>query len=148
MKHLTLILILAISFGACRKGRDQSEIDRDIIVKYINDHQIQANATASGLYYVIEKEGTGSNPSVASTVTVVYKGYLADGSVFDQSDAAGATFGLSQTIAGWQEGIPLFKKGGSGKLFVPSALGYGPGGNGKIPGNAVLIFDIQLLNIK
>ncbi len=78
---------------------------------------------------------------------VKYKGYLTDGTVFDQTTGSlSATFSLSGLIEGWQEGIPLLKKGGKGTFFLPSALGYGPSGAGSIPPNTVLIFEIELLD--
>jgi FKBP-type peptidyl-prolyl cis-trans isomerase FkpA len=82
-----------------------------------------------------------------SDVKVAYKGYFTDGSVFDESSAAGITFNLQGVIAGWTEGIPFFKEGGTGKLLLPSALGYGKSGTNGIPKNSVLIFDIELLQV-
>jgi FKBP-type peptidyl-prolyl cis-trans isomerase FkpA len=73
---------------------------------------------------------------------------LTDGSVFDQSNSAGVSFNLTSVIQGWQEGIPYFKKGGKGKLLIPSALGYGTQGTSGISPNSVLIFDINLLDVK
>jgi FKBP-type peptidyl-prolyl cis-trans isomerase FkpA len=83
-----------------------------------------------------------------STVTVAYKGYLTDGTVFDESDSNGITFSLRNVIQGWQEGIPLFKEGGSGMLLIPSALGYGSSSQGQIPANSVLIFEITLIDVQ
>ena len=77
-----------------------------------------------GLYYIIDSTGTGTNPTVSSTVTVKYKGYLLDETVFDQS-TTGYTIALSNVIAGWQIGIPKFKKGGKGKLLIPRNLFLG-----------------------
>ena len=92
----------------------------------------RASSTSSGLYYVIEVEGTGTQPTAASTVNVDYRGYLTDGTVFDQT-ATGTTFNLGDVIKGWQEGIPLFKEGGKGKLLIPSALAYGTAAKQNIP---------------
>lgn len=65
-----------------------------------------------------------------------------------ESDAEGVSFGLSQVIAGWTEGIAYFKEGGSGMLLIPSHLGYGSLNNSNgIPGGAVLIFDIELISV-
>ena len=76
-----------------------------------------------------------------------YKGYLTCNRVFDETTSVEpAEFGLNGVIPGWTEGIPLFKKGGKGKLLIPSALGYGPNGTFGIPGNTVLIFDIELIS--
>ena len=106
-----------------------------------------ATKTNSGLYYVINNEGTGKKPTSTSNVTVAYKGYLLDGTVFDQSSANGISFGLNRVIAGWTEGIQLFKEGGEGVLLIPSNLGYGPYSQGAIPGWAVLVFDVKLISV-
>lgn len=123
---------------------DQSETD---IVKYIADNNLNAQRSNSGLYYIIEEEGTGTSPATDSNVTVAYKGYLLDGTVFDQSSTSGISFNLSQVIPGWTEGITYFKEGGQGKLIIPPHLAYGSNGTSGIPGGAVLIFDISLLKV-
>lgn len=148
--NIILFLTLALLFSAfsCRKKVSQEESDKQIIEKYISDNKLNAKSTSSGLYYVIDTEGSGAQPNVNSTVTVVYRGTLTNGTEFDKSSSTGASFVLSNTIKGWQEGIPLFKKGGKGKLLIPSALGYGSQSVGKIPSNSVLIFDIELLDVK
>jgi FKBP-type peptidyl-prolyl cis-trans isomerase FkpA len=117
------------------------------IIEYIEENDLVANRTNSGLYYVINEEGTGTRPTSSSNVTVAYKGYFLDGTVFDQSDANGISFGLDQVIKGWTEGIPLFKEGGQGILLIPSSLGYGLNGAGSIPRGAVLVFDVNLISV-
>tara|TARA_B110000305_G_scaffold106700_1_gene120016 strand:- start:97 stop:483 length:387 start_codon:yes stop_codon:yes gene_type:complete len=126
---------------------DYTQLDEDIILQYINDNNLNAEPTGSGLYYVLNSNGNGDFPNINSIVTVAYKGTLIDGTIFDQSDATGATFPLSNVIQGWQEGIPLFSEGGSGILLIPSALGYGNQAIGSIPANSVLIFEVTLLNV-
>jgi len=78
---------------------------------------------------------------------VAYTGYYTNGEIFDGSNAQGITFNLNGVIDGWRIGIPYFKEGGSGKLLIPSALGYGPNGGGSVPANSVLIFDIELIEV-
>lgn len=145
--------MLVLMVASCKKKStttttDQAALDEQTIVKYISDNKLKAKATGTGLYYVIDNAGSGIQPLSNSTVVVKYKGYFIDGTVFDQSTNAGAEFNLSQVIEGWKEGIPLFKKGGSGKLLIPSKLGYGTSAKTNIPANSVLIFDITLLNVK
>jgi len=141
--------MIVLSFLSCKKKKNatQVELDEKIITNYIFDNKLNAIATGSGLYYVVLNAGTGAQPNSNSNVTVNYKGSLKDGKVFDQSAAVGVTFNLNSVIKGWQEGIPLFKKGGKGVLLIPSALGYGDKSTGSIPANSVLIFDIELLNV-
>lgn len=150
MKKGLVLVVIILSFLSCKKksNASQAELDEKIITNYISDNKLNATATGSGLYYVITSQGTGVQPNANSNVTVSYKGTLKDGTLFDQSAAAGTTFGLSNVIKGWQEGIPYFKKGGKGMLLIPSALGYGAQATGSIPANSVLIFDINLINVQ
>lgn len=119
-------------------------VDIDKIENYLIENDLTAESTESGLYYFIENEGTGSNPSIDSTVKISYTGKFLDNTTFDSGIIE---LELSQLILGFQEGIPLFKEGGNGKLFVPSALGYGIYSKNNIPGNSVLIFDIKLIEV-
>ena len=117
------------------------------IVEYIEANDLVATESETGLYYIIEEEGSGEQPTATSNVTVAYKGYYTDGTVFDESNEDGVSFDLDKVIPGWTEGIQYFKEGGSGKLLIPSSLAYGRGGNQSIPGGAVLIFDVNLKSI-
>lgn len=108
--------------------------------------------TASGLQYQVVKEGPadGKKPTAADQVKVNYSGALTDGTVFDASASHGgpATFGVGQVIKGWTEALQLMKAGSKWQLFIPSELAYGENGmGGDIPPNAVLTFDIELLEI-
>jgi FKBP-type peptidyl-prolyl cis-trans isomerase FkpA len=129
-------------FSSCKK--DQSELDAQIITDYIASYQLDAQEKENGLYIVVEEEGNGVFPTLDSEVTVQYKGYLSNDKVFDQTDGSPVTFPLNAVIQGWQIGLPYFSEGGSGKLLIPSELGYGSQKAGDIPANSVLIFDIQL----
>lgn len=117
------------------------------ILQYIEDNNLNATRTDSGLYYVINNEGIGKQPTSTSNVTVAYKGYFLDGTVFDESSFSGISVRLDQVIAGWTEGIQLFKEGGDGVLLIPYTLGYGIDGSGSIPGASVLIFDVNLISV-
>jgi len=147
MKNLLFFLFIGLLISSCKKAEKQAEEDEEIISKYIADHNLNAIATGSGLYVVITDHGTGSSCNSTSDVTVDYKGYFTDGTIFDESNSTGITFNLANVIAGWTEGIPYFKEGGNGILLVPSALGYGDESNGGIPANSVLIFDVALLDV-
>ncbi len=146
----SIILFSFLVFYSCKKNdpKLQAKTDEQIISSYIASNKLVAKATGSGLYYVISSQGIGPNPVQSSTVTVSYKGYLTNGSVFDQSNSSGISFSLNSVIKGWQEGIPLFKQGGKGKLIIPSALAYGSQSVGGIPANSVLIFDIELIAVR
>lgn len=106
--------------------------------------------TASGLKYMVIKEGTGKAPGAADEVTVHYTGQLTDGTVFDSSVTRGepATFPLDRVIPGWTEGLQLMKEGGKAIFYIPSALGYGEAGAPPtIPGNADLVFTVELIKV-
>jgi peptidylprolyl isomerase len=147
----TLAIGLLLSVG-CSKDADKIFEDQQVDIEaYLNEKGWFADATMlpSGIWYTIDDEGTGTeHPTSLSTVTVHYEGRLLNGTKFDSSydRAAPSTFPLQNVISGWQIGIPLFKKEGRGKLFIPSKYGYGAAGQGSIPGNAVLIFDIELID--
>lgn len=145
---LTLFIISVFAISCHKEVVDQPAVDEAIIVKYNADNDLKTIKTNSGLHYIINEEGTGVKPNINSNVTVAYKGYLTDGNVFDKSSSEGATFALNGLIKGWQEGLQLFKEGSKGVLMLPSALGYGTQGSGKIPENAVIIFDIHLIEIE
>jgi FKBP-type peptidyl-prolyl cis-trans isomerase FkpA len=149
MKYLLSSLLVVFLFASCakKKAEKQAKEDDQIIQEYIAAHNLTATKTASGLYVVIENPGTGAACNSFSTVKASYKGYLTNGEVFDSSSAAGIDFNLQSVIAGWTEGIPYFKEGGYGKLLIPSALGYGTNGSGPIPANAVIIFDVKLIQV-
>lgn len=94
--------------------------------------------------------GTGKSPSADNTVKVHYEGSLINGTVFDSSIERGSPveFGLSQVIPGWTEGLQLMKEGGKTRFFIPSELAYGAAGSGNIPPNAVLVFEVELIEVK
>ncbi|WBX75851.1 FKBP-type peptidyl-prolyl cis-trans isomerase [Tenacibaculum ovolyticum] len=107
--------------------------------------------TASGLQYIVLKEGSGEMPKTSSKVKVHYHGTLTDGTVFDSSVDKGQPieFGVTQVIKGWTEGLQLMKTGAKYKFFIPQDLAYGAQQRGaKIKPFSALIFDVELLEIK
>jgi FKBP-type peptidyl-prolyl cis-trans isomerase/TolB-like protein len=108
-----------------------------------------AKKTASGAIVISEKEGTGATPTAADKVKVNYTGTLVSGRVFDASARHGgpAEFPLNGVIKCWTEALQLVKVGGKAKVVCPSEIAYGPNGNPSIPGNAVLTFEVELLDI-
>ena len=115
-----------------------------------NGKKENVKTTASGLQYVVEKEGTGAQPTAEDEVTVHYTGKLLNGQVFDSSVNRGepATFPLKRVIPGWTEGVQLMKEGAKYTFFIPSDLAYGPQGvPGAIPPHSTLIFDVELIKV-
>ena len=120
--------------------------------KFLDENKTKegVKVTASGLQYKVIKSGTGKSPSATDNVTVHYTGKTIDGTIFDSSVERGqpATFGLSQVIRGWTEGLQLMKEGDKVIFFVPQELGYGErGAGGQIPPYATLIFEVELIKV-
>ena len=108
--------------------------------------------TASGLKYLVLKQGTGTvSPKPTDIVKVHYTGTLLDGTVFDSSVKRGTpeTFGVNQVIPGWVEGLQLMHVGDKFKFEIPANLAYGPSSPSPlIPPNSTLVFEVELLEIK
>jgi len=134
-------------------AKKQVDQESKTIEEYLAKNNLKAQKTASGLYYIINDPGQGPKAVVGNTVTVGYTGKLLDGKIFDSSHNPGRTpytfvLGKNPVVQGWLEGLQLFSAGGKGMLLVPSPLGYGSRANGQIPPNSIMIFDIELLEVK
>lgn len=145
----TLFIILGmLVFTGC--GKDDPEKiaanDREKLLKYIAENDLDAIEHSSGLFYVVENPGSGATPNLYSIVRMNYEGQLLNGTIFDKN--FNADFQLSGTIRGWQIGVPQFKSGGKGMLLIPSALGYGDYAYGSIPRSSCLIFDIEIVDVQ
>jgi FKBP-type peptidyl-prolyl cis-trans isomerase FkpA len=134
----------------------QKAVDDQAILQYLAEKKIKATKTASGLYYKIDKPGTGANAKAGQTVTVNYTGKTMDGVTFDSNvdpqfqhvQPFSFALGQGQVIKGWDEGVALLKKGSKATLYIPSTLAYGANGQGPIKPNSILIFDIEVKDIK
>ena len=106
--------------------------------------------TASGLQYEVIKEGTGVKPTAADTVVAHYSGKLLNGTEFDNSYKRGQplTIPVSGVIKGWTEALQMMSVGSKYKLYIPYQLGYGLNDMGPIPAGSVLIFEVELLDVK
>ena len=109
--------------------------------------------TESGLKYYDLEVGEGPSPEPGQLVSVHYTGWLEDGKKFDSSLDRGQPFtfpiGMGQVIPGWDEGVGTMKVGGQRQLVIPSELAYGEqGAGGVIPPNAILIFEVELLDVQ
>lgn len=124
------------------------------IQEYMTKNNLKGTKTSSGLYYVQVQPGAGAKAESGKKVGVHYTGKLLNGTKFDSSVDAGRPpieFGLGsgQVIQGWDEGIALMSVGEKGILLIPSRLGYGPNGSPpQIPGNSILVFDVELVTVQ
>jgi FKBP-type peptidyl-prolyl cis-trans isomerase FkpA len=146
-RYLFILAVLPLMTWSCDEQLTPQQRNRQEIVDYLNDNNLDAIEDPSGLFYIIEEEGSGGSPSFTANVEVRYKGYYTDGTIFDQTTGDNTReFNLQEVITGWRIGIPKMKKGGKAMFFVPSNLGYGFFGSGGVPPNAVLIFEVELVN--
>jgi FKBP-type peptidyl-prolyl cis-trans isomerase FkpA len=132
------------------KRREDRIFNKDTkdINQYLSDSKITALQDTSGLQYILHNNSGGEKPTADDCVEVKYKGrFLKDGVVFDQSEKV--SFPLNGVIPGWKLGIPMLAKGDSGTFYIPSKLAYGQQGYpGAIPPDAILIFNVTLLDFK
>lgn len=166
MRNLFLPLLL-LAAAACGEVQSGATIDAvrapDIpemppvpeLVDYDPDLDItiaEMKQLTSGLLYQDDSVGTGDSVMVGNTVAVIYTGWLPDGTEFDSNRSSGQlltfTVGRGEMIEAFDEGLLGMRVGGRRKLVVPPALGYGESGRGPIPGNAIMVFAIELVEIR
>jgi len=149
---------------ADRQG--QIEAEAVVIKAYLEENNLEAQQSESGVFYIIHQEGEGPRATSGQRVTANYSGYLLDGTCFDSSietvarekgvfmegrDYAPFAFTIDQdrVIGGWHEGFKLLNKGAKATLYIPSALGYGDQGSPPvIPPSSPLIFEVELVNLE
>ncbi|HEX7904150.1 MAG TPA: FKBP-type peptidyl-prolyl cis-trans isomerase [Chitinophagaceae bacterium] len=116
---------------------------------YASTNSITTTAHSSGLLYHIIDPGTGATPTGTSTLYVKYTAkYVSNNTLLEQATTSTNVGMLSGLIAGWQIGIPLIKKGGTIELIIPSSLAYGCSGRNPVPGDAILYFKIELVDVQ
>ena len=150
-----VLSVFAVSLWGCEKNnnaagceaQDPSKEDA-AMVAFMNSKGITGTKTTQGMYYQIMNPGSTGRPRNSSIIYCTYKGTRLDGTVFDEQTNYGRTgFQLAGLIQGWQIGLPLIGKGGSIKMVIPSALGYGcKGGGENIPPNTPLYFEVTIVD--
>ncbi|MEP0984136.1 FKBP-type peptidyl-prolyl cis-trans isomerase [Ekhidna sp.] len=143
-----LVFLVGCKDEEVLSSEQQLALDIQIIDDYLEANNIDAQVHESEIRYVVETEGTGESPTESSRVIAKYEGRFLDGQVFDKN-SIGVNFGLDNLIQAWKEMIPEMKEGGKITIYCPSGLGYGRIGSGSqgIPGNAILVFDIELVSL-
>jgi len=135
-----------------KKRMEDSEKQRKVGVEFLEKNKAKegVKTTASGLQYEVVKEGSGAKPKAEDTVRVHYTGTFVDGKKFDSSRDRGepAEFPVSGVIPGWTEALQLMSVGSQYKLVIPADLAYGERGQPGIPPHSVLLFDVELLDVK
>ncbi len=130
--------------------KQQEIIDRDA---WLQENKIQVKPTASGLYFIQEKVGTGLKVEQGDLVKAHYTGYFLNGQVFDSSVESPEPFsfvaGRGEVITGWDEAVMMMRVGGKAKIILPSELAYGESNpNIPIPPFSTLIFDLEVVGIE
>lgn len=156
MKYIIIAVVIALAvFYFVRSSNNKKLAIENITISSNFLSKNKANEdireTASGLQYQILQNGDGEiHPNPRSTVTVHYHGTLLDGTVFDSSVERGQaiSFPLNQVIRGWTEGVQLMVVGDKFTFFIPPELGYGNSATGKIKPGSLLIFEVELIDIK
>ncbi len=160
------VTLLALGVGACEPAAEDNMPEADVApaesvdpglevaTEYAPELNVDLTAMErreSGLLVQELAPGEGTEAMPGDMVAVHYTGWLPDGTKFDSSLDRGEpivfALGQGQVIDGWDEGVAGMRPGGRRKLVIPSALGYGPAGNGPIPGGATMVFDVELVRI-
>ncbi len=160
IRILIVICSVALFSTACLKDKSTTcpytplnstvpSAEQEALDTYIDTNNIVATKHPKGFYYIINNAGTGTDSAgLCSEVLVNYRGTLVTGAEFDKQQ--NVAFVLGGLIEGWQISLPLIKKGGEMKLYIPPTLGYGNNprtdkdGNVIIPANSILVFDLKL----
>lgn len=163
MKRLNLtvfLLVLIVALTGCKQDEifnaaEQAELDEAAIVVYLKNIGVYEKAIRddeSGIYYVIEEQGTGIKPTFGATVFTHYSGYFLTGELFDTSLATPGpldfVLGRGDVIPGWDRGFSLIEKGTQALFIIPSGLAYGNNGSSGIPPNSILQFDVNLIDVR
>ncbi len=116
---------------------------------YFKQKNITPEKTTTGIFYTFSKKGTGKLPMRGDYVKVNYVGRLLNDKIFDQTTTEPLVFqvGYGQMIEGWEKGITAFPVGSKGTIYIPSAMAYSSQGNGDIPPDAPIVFELEVLKV-
>jgi FKBP-type peptidyl-prolyl cis-trans isomerase FkpA len=165
MKQLLYVFLILTGFVSCQKNQDPGcnftagttvapASEKDTVISYLRTKNITTAVELenSGMYYQIILAGDVAKPSLCSLIQINYILRQTNDNIYEQTTIGNpATFYLYELIEGWKRGIPLIGVGGKIRLFIPPSMGYGPidrvnsRTGAVLPGNSVLIFDIDLI---
>ena len=158
-KLAACLLVVTIAFAGCFKKKDDCppvntvapQTEQARVQAYLDSmHITTAIRHSSGLYYEIVDPGSGNAPDRCSSVHVSYRGSFTNGTVFESN--SNIYLKLNVLIDGWRLGLPLIKKSGHIRMYIPPTLGYGASGKWEgstavIPPNSILIYDVTLVDL-
>jgi len=146
MRLLPLLFILFLVACSTYSEEDLKTFDKKI-KDWIEQQDVQFNKTESGLYYAFESTGYGRNIKYTDSVSVLFTGYLLDGTVFEVEKKP-VPFAVKEVIVAWKEILLMSKNEAKVQIISPPQLGYGNHELEKIPQNAILIYKIEIVDIK
>ena len=157
----TIIIPSKLAYGETGFRTIPPNSDIKLVVRLLTTHEkvepwkvdsTKYKTTKSGLKYIVIEEGTGHVPDSGDLITLNYSGFLTDGKKFDSSVERGEPisypYNIQSMVAGWQEATAMMNKGSKYRLLIPPKLAYGERAMGKIPANATLMFDVEMVDIK
>lgn len=159
----TIIIPSKLAYGETGFRTIPPNSDIKLVVRLLAAHELtkvkpwkvdstKYKTTKSGLKYIVIEEGTGPVPDSGDIITLNYSGFLTDGKKFDSSVERGEPisypYKIQSMVAGWQEATAMMNKGSKYRLLIPPKLAYGERAMGKIPANATLMFDVEMVDIK
>ena len=143
-----LCLLLILILGACSTYSDEDLKGFDKTIReWIRQQNIQYKSTDSGLYYYFENKGQGQKIKYTDSVTVQFKGTLLDSTIFE-IEKVPVTFAVNEVIIAWKEVLLMSGRNAKIKIIVPPQLGYGNHKLDKIPQNSILLYEIEIIDIK
>ena len=143
-----LCLLLILILGACSTYSDEDLKGFDKTIReWIRQQNIQYKSTDSGLYYYFENKGQGQKIKYTDSVTVQFKGTLLDSTIFE-IEKVPLTFAVNEVIIAWKEVLLMSERKAKIKIIVPPQLGYGNHKLDKIPQNSILLYEIEIIDIK
>lgn len=148
MKFLVVLLafLTLTSCGPTYSEEEKSNFDTEIEA-YLKKNNIKCERSSSGLYFKIIEQGTGRKIKYGDRVSFTYKGELLDGTVFDKQTKP-IEFDVDVLIAAWKETMLMLNEGGKAYLVTPPHLGYGTHELDDIPANSILVFTMEVVEVK
>lgn len=150
MRNIIPVYVFCMVFSLLSPWTSKAAIDSIPLERFLAQKNIQAEKDQHNIFYTIEKQGSGVQPKKGDYVKLNYVGRLMNGTVFDRSmpkEPFVFQLGYGQVMPGWDIGLPRFRIGTVGTMYIPADLAYGDAAVGDVPPDADLIFDVELLDI-
>lgn len=149
MKHLLITFLSTLFLVGCSTYSEEeiNGFDKEIQA-YIAKNKLETTRSESGVYYTIIEEGEGKSIQFRDLVSFKYKGTLLDGKVVDEQLKEPVEYHVNELIGAWKEIMLMLKKGGKAFLIAPPTMGYGDHQLADIPANSILVFELEVVDVK